>query len=60
MEIRTTKILLFPLPNITNELADLITIPKAPRFECKIFSQLDYTLLRNLLTTDRTQIKYGN
>ena len=27
MEIRTTKILLFPLPNITNELGDLITIP---------------------------------
>ena len=27
MEIRTTKILLFPLPNITNELADLISIP---------------------------------
>ena len=27
MEIRTTKILLFPLPNITNELGYLITIP---------------------------------
>lgn len=27
MEILTTKILLFPLPNITNELGDLITIP---------------------------------